>query len=63
MLRTARPPLWHTTVQQTSVQLRPLLHGFPTHKTCVAPHEEHRARRGRTDTGSRPAVKTRRRTA
>ena len=35
MLRTARPPLWHTTVQQTSVQLRPLLHGFPTHKTWV----------------------------
>jgi len=35
MLRTPRPPLWHTTVQQTSVQLRPLLHGFPTHKTCV----------------------------
>ena len=32
-------------------------------RTCVAPHEEHRARRGRTDTGSRPAVKTRRRTA
>ena len=32
-------------------------------RTCVAPHEEHRARRGRTDTASRPAVKTRRRTA
>jgi hypothetical protein len=32
-------------------------------RTCVAPHEEHRARRGRTDTGNRPAVKTRRRTA
>ena len=35
MLRTARPPLWRTTVQQTSVQLRPLLHGLPTHKTCA----------------------------
>jgi hypothetical protein len=31
--------------------------------TCVTPHEEHRDRRGRTDTGSRPAMKTRRRTA
>ena len=32
-------------------------------RTCVAPHEEHRARRGRTLTGIRPAAKTRRRTA
>jgi hypothetical protein len=32
-------------------------------RTCVVPHEEHRARRGRTATASRPAVKTRRRTA
>ena len=32
-------------------------------RTCVAPHEEHRARRGRTATGSLPAVNTRRRTA
>jgi hypothetical protein len=31
--------------------------------TCVDPHEEHRDRRGRTPTGIRPAVKTRRRTA
>ena len=31
--------------------------------TCVVPHEEHRARRGHTDTASRPAVNTRRRTA
>jgi hypothetical protein len=32
-------------------------------RTCVAPHEPQRARRGRTATGNRPAVKTRRRTA
>jgi hypothetical protein len=32
-------------------------------RTCVDPHEAHRARRGRTLTGTRPAVKTRRRTA
>jgi hypothetical protein len=32
-------------------------------RTCVAPHEEHRARRGRTATASLPAVNTRRRTA
>ena len=32
-------------------------------RTCVVPHEEHRARRGRTATASRPAVNTRRRTA
>ena len=32
-------------------------------RTCVTPHEPHLARRGRTDTGKRPAVKTRRRTA
>ena len=63
MLRTSRPPLWHTTVQQTSVQVRALLHGFPTHKTHVAPHEPHRVRRGRTAAGNRPAVNTRRRTA
>jgi hypothetical protein len=31
--------------------------------TCVAPHEEHRARRGRTATATRPALKTGRRTA
>ena len=31
--------------------------------TCVAPHDPHRARRGRTPTGKRPTVKTRRRTA
>src|SRR5216683_912820 len=31
--------------------------------TCVTPHEPHRARRGRTLTGTRPAVKTRRETA
>ena len=51
MLRTARPPLWRTTVQQTSVQLRPLLHGLPTHKTCVPPHRRHRARRGHNSSG------------
>jgi hypothetical protein len=32
-------------------------------RTCVAPHAEHRARRGRTATASLPAVNTRRRTA
>ena len=32
-------------------------------RTCVARHEPHRARRGRTLTGTRPAVKTRRGTA
>ncbi len=32
-------------------------------RTCVAPQEPHRARRGRTATGNRPAVNTRRRTA
>ena len=32
-------------------------------RTCVAPHAAHRARRGRTATGNRPAMKTRRRTA
>jgi hypothetical protein len=32
-------------------------------RTCVVPHEEHRARRGRTATASLPAVNTRRRTA
>ena len=46
--------------------------GVPSHRrdsshagsrTCVAPHAAHRARRGRTATGNRPAVKTRRRTA
>ena len=55
MLRTARPPLWHTTVQQTSVQLRPLLHGFPTHKTRVVPHDLQIARRGRTRPDAPPA--------
>ena len=30
---------------------------------CVAPHDPHRARRGRTATGNRPAVKTLRRAA
>jgi len=60
MLRTARPPLWHTTVQQTSVQLRPLLHGFPTHKTCVAPHPRHRALRGQNRTSSPAGIRTRR---
>ena len=32
-------------------------------RTCVDPHEEHRARRGRTATATLPAVNTRRRTA
>ena len=32
-------------------------------RTCVAPQQAHRARRGRTATGNRPAVNTRRRTA
>jgi hypothetical protein len=32
-------------------------------RTCVTPHEQHRARRGRTATGTRPAVNTGRRTA
>lgn len=32
-------------------------------RTCVAPHEEHRDRRGCTATANRPAVNTRRRTA
>ena len=31
--------------------------------TCVTPHDAHRARRGRTATGTRPAVNTGRRTA
>ena len=31
--------------------------------TCVTPHDAHRARRGRTFTGIRPAVNTRRRAA
>jgi len=31
--------------------------------TCVTPHEAHRARRGRTATGIRPAPKTGRRAA
>jgi hypothetical protein len=32
-------------------------------RTCVTPHEEQRARRGRTATGTRPAVNTGRRAA
>ncbi|MGH3123643.1 MAG: hypothetical protein ACRDND_21860 [Streptosporangiaceae bacterium] len=32
-------------------------------RTCVTPHAEHRARRGVTPAGSRPSLKTSRRTA